>query len=271
MTNTLTKRIITASIIAPIFILAAYQLPVLYFQLLLGFIALLAGAEWLKLAQLNKIYQKITFGILLLFGIAVSLYAVLLVNFWHILPILLIAVIFWLINLVLLFTFPKGKSIWYGWWGLRALNGVFFLVPMLVCLILLHRDSLNLFMLLLAVVWAADIGAYFTGKAYGKAKLAPQISPNKTIEGAFGGFVLSALVMMLFLSSMGKSFSLLQLLYVLLIVGFSIVGDLYQSLLKRASNLKDSGNILPGHGGILDRIDALAAATPIFLIVIFTL
>ena len=129
-----------------------------------------------------------------------------------------------------------------------------------------HR-SLLLFSLL--IVWVADSGAYFVGRKYGKNKLAPSISPGKTIEGAAGALLLTTLFAFLF----ADYFSLpveISLVYAIIITLFSIFGDLFESYLKRAANLKDSGNIIPGHGGVLDRIDGICSSIPIiFSIIIF--
>jgi len=129
-----------------------------------------------------------------------------------------------------------------------------------------HR-ALLLFSLL--IVWVADSGAYFVGRKYGKNKLAPSISPGKTIEGAAGALLLTTLFAFLF----ADYFSLpveISLVYAIIITLFSIFGDLFESYLKRAANLKDSGNIIPGHGGVLDRIDGICSSIPIiFSIIIF--
>jgi phosphatidate cytidylyltransferase len=129
-----------------------------------------------------------------------------------------------------------------------------------------HR-SLLLFSLL--IVWVADSGAYFVGRKYGKNKLASLISPGKTIEGAAGALLLTTLFAFLF----ADYFSLpveISLVYAIIITLFSIFGDLFESYLKRAANLKDSGNIIPGHGGVLDRIDGICASIPIiFSLIIF--
>jgi len=129
-----------------------------------------------------------------------------------------------------------------------------------------HR-ALLLFSLLL--VWVADSSAYFVGRKYGKNKLAPSISPGKTIEGAAGALLLTTLFAFLF----ADYFSLpveASLVYAIIITSFSIFGDLFESYLKRAANLKDSGNIIPGHGGVLDRIDGICSSIPIiFSLIIF--
>jgi phosphatidate cytidylyltransferase len=118
------------------------------------------------------------------------------------------------------------------------------------------------------LIWAADSGAYFVGKAFGKNKLAPKVSPGKSVEGALGGIGFALIIMLGFLQQQNISIDLYPAYLLLAVVGssVSVLGDLYESLFKRTSGIKDSGNILPGHGGILDRIDSLTAAAPFFLL-----
>jgi phosphatidate cytidylyltransferase len=118
----------------------------------------------------------------------------------------------------------------------------------------------------LAIVWAADSGAYFAGRHYGRRKLSPRISPNKTVEGLAGGLACGLAVALAFAPLAGATLAQLPAvaLVALVAVGFSVVGDLFESLLKRHVGAKDSGDLIPGHGGILDRIDGVVAALPVF-------
>jgi len=132
----------------------------------------------------------------------------------------------------------------------------------------LHFEQGGWIMLyLLTLVWVADIGAYFSGRKFGKHKLAPGISPGKTWEGVAGGMMLNVLWMLIvFWLSNGWGLEIWQFILVgLATTMISVVGDLYESILKREAKVKDSGKLLPGHGGVLDRIDSLIAATPVFL------
>ena len=116
-------------------------------------------------------------------------------------------------------------------------------------------------------MWVADIGAYFSGRRFGRHKLAPAISPGKTREGVIGGLMANLLWMLLIYQfSLGWGLALLPFLIIGLATSLiSVVGDLFESVLKREAGVKDSGKLLPGHGGVLDRVDSVIAATPIFI------
>ncbi len=124
-----------------------------------------------------------------------------------------------------------------------------------------------LLLYLLSLVWVADIGAYFSGRKFGKYKLAPGISPGKTWEGAAGGIILNlGWMLIVFQVSNGWGMAWWQFLLIGIATSvISVVGDLYESILKREASVKDSGSLLPGHGGVLDRVDSIIAATPIFI------
>ena len=147
--------------------------------------------------------------------------------------------------------------------------GTLAVVPAWCALALIHGGGSNghrWLLIALMVIWAADSGAYFAGRRFGKRKLSPRISPNKTIEGLLGGMVAAVIVALIGAPLAGATVAQLPLvaLVVVVTVGFSVVGDLFESLLKRHVGAKDSGDLIPGHGGILDRIDSVLAALPVF-------
>jgi len=178
------------------------------------------------------------------------------------------ALVFWAFAVQRLLRFASNPGLRDGP-ILSTLSGLLILFSTWVALVALHRSGAagpGYVLLLLALVWAADTGAYFAGKRWGRRKLAPTISPGKTLEGVGGGFALAMVVVIagwFALSSNGSSFAPFLAIGVATIA-FSVLGDLYESMLKRQRSLKDSGTLLPGHGGMLDRIDSLTAASPAF-------
>ena len=186
---------------------------------------------------------------------------------WH----SLIGVVLWLGILVYLVQYRFS-----GQWRRRqqVLMGLLGLGLLWICvqgLVFTHGHFLHhggwILMYLLSLVWVADVGAYFAGKQFGKHKLAPTISPGKTWEGVAGGLLLNLLwISLVFQLTEGWGIAYGWFLLIgLLSAALSIVGDLFESVLKREAGVKDSGRLLPGHGGILDRIDSVIAATPVFL------
>ncbi len=258
-------RMISAVFLATLFLLGVYQLPHYAFKSLLVILVLIAAWEWCKLSQIKHVYH---YGVFLLLCLVLSL-----IMFF--LPILIITISFlwWLFNIFLIINFPNYKHYWYGDWWLRLLNGALFLIPMLGAFVLIYEKNNHYVVLLMALIWSADIGAYLIGRFFGYRPLAKYISPKKTIEGLIGS-VTSVLVIStagLYLANIITDIAhlLFYLSLSLVLVLFSAVGDLYESLFKRAAQLKDSSNILPGHGGLLDRIDSLAASAPLFYAFLF--
>jgi len=149
-------------------------------------------------------------------------------------------------------------------------TGAIVLLPLWLALVQLRQAGPLAVLAIMAVVWLADIGAYFSGRRFGKHKLAPAISPGKTWEGAIGGSLLVIVCGLLLASRLPPALAgkqLLLLLVLLLLTAISVVGDLFESLLKRQADLKDSSNVLPGHGGVLDRIDSLTSTLPLVALV----
>jgi phosphatidate cytidylyltransferase len=186
-------------------------------------------------------------------------------------PLLLLAFIWWLAVLYWLVRPDFGVRSSGTVRVLKGIAGILVMLPCWASFVTLHarEDHGPLITLgLLVMVWVADSGAYFAGKRWGHTKLAPVISPGKTWEGVLGGIVTSAIAALLVGYWYSRSFewTITLVPVVLLAVMFSIVGDLLESLMKRQVGIKDSGSIIPGHGGVLDRIDSLTAAAPMFLI-----
>ncbi|GAA0815889.1 phosphatidate cytidylyltransferase [Colwellia asteriadis] len=278
----LKQRIITALILAPAAILAIFYLPLVYFSgLLLGVVAIGAW-EWAPFVGLKKSQARVTYTAITVMLIALLWYLLPIEQLWSPLNglhqyaqfILWASVAWWAIAAFLMLTYPKTTAFWEKNRIIIGLFGWFTLIPTWLAFVVLRSHDYHianfhgaqLLMCLFVLVWCADIGAYFVGKSIGKRKLMPNVSPGKTLEGFLGGVVCAAIVVAVsaFVLDWSQKQLLSALLITLLITTVSVLGDLTESMFKRQSGIKDSGTILPGHGGILDRIDSLTATAPVF-------
>jgi phosphatidate cytidylyltransferase len=172
--------------------------------------------------------------------------------------------IWWAIALLLVQGYPSSALLW-GHKILRLLMGLLVLIPTWVALVYVRQQEAGawLVLLLMLIVAMADSGGYFAGKRFGKHKLASAVSPGKTWEGFAGGFIANCVLALIL--SLTLELSLLLMLVIVVPTSLvSVLGDLLESMLKRHAGIKDSGTILPGHGGILDRVDGVTAAAPVF-------
>lgn len=257
----LKQRIITALILAPIVIAGIFLLSDLYFALFVGVFIVLGGWEFGNLCGFATIQRVLYAGLMLpvMFGAYFLSPEVLL---W-------VGFFWWCIAFVLVISYPAGVNFWGGVWQ-RSCIGFFVLVPAWISLIQLktYEKSTFLILLLMFLVWGADIGAYFTGRAFGQKKLAPRVSPGKSWAGVYGGLATSAVVVLFAIwweyPALSASQWLLFFFLSLFVVMVSVLGDLTESMFKRHRGIKDSSRLLPGHGGILDRIDSLVAAGPVY-------
>ena len=266
MLSGMAQRILTALVLAPLFIWAIFTLNTPYFSyLLLAFVVL--GA-W-EFSKLIKITQPINRALLTLFIVGCTLVANNHAQNPDNLYILLyVSALWWGLNLFWVVSYPNHTQTWFGSGIVRSMSGVLLLAPMWVSLISLHAKGDEYFLLLMLLIWGADSGAYFVGRKFGKRKLAPKVSPGKSVEGVLGGIGFALIVMLAFLQLQGIASEQYfgYLLLTVVVASVSVLGDLFESLFKRESGMKDSGQILPGHGGVLDRIDSLTAAAPFFLL-----
>lgn len=260
------KRIVTAMILAPLALAVIWLLSVQGFAVVFGIVMLLGAFEWARLTGLRSRWLQLAYlvGLLLLLSLGWLVYLSSLPNEL----ILLLATLWWFAALAWLWRFSQGHGESLASPVVAAVVGYVVLGLAWFSLVVLHGLDKGAYFvtLLLLVVWGADVGAFFAGRNFGHYKLAAQISPGKTWEGVLGGLVLAifAGVFLHTLLSPAWLSALVLLPLLVLTVLFSVVGDLFESMLKRQHGAKDSGNLLPGHGGILDRIDSLTAAAPVF-------
>lgn len=267
-------RLLAALVMAPLAIAAVLLLPTPWMAALSAAMFLVGLWEWLKLAEIEDTLSR---SVLLVVNL------------------LLMVALVWASrsasggSLVLL---QIMVMIGVGWWCLAALwlrhydfasdhdtharvfklaAATLSVIPAWCALALIHASQPhgNRWLLVaLMIIWAADSGAYFAGRKFGRTKLSPRISPNKTVEGMVGGMIAGMLVALVAAPLANEAITMKQLVYVAIVaiwtILFSVVGDLFESLLKRHVGAKDSGNLIPGHGGVLDRIDSVLAALPVF-------
>lgn len=267
----LLQRIITALIMLPVALAGFFLLDGWGFALFIGAVVTLAAWEWARLAGFAAQGTRIAYA---------ALVAVLLLGLYFLAPqlpllapaVLWIAAVWWLAAIFLVLGYPDSARFWRPA-GVGLLIGLLMLLPAWQGLVLLKQWPYANWLVLavMVLVWAADVGAYFSGKAFGKRKLAPRVSPGKSWEGFFGGMALSLLLVLGLGLWLGWGVSLLvqALVAAALVVAFSVVGDLAESMFKRQSGIKDSSNLLPGHGGVFDRIDSLTAAIPLFTLLLW--
>jgi phosphatidate cytidylyltransferase len=266
----LKQRLITAAILVPLVVWAILALPSQLVLMLFAAVALLAGWEWLQLMDFNATPTKLVL-LALAFAIGWSSLA-----FLPFAVILFSTVMIWLLaTLVVVFYAAKPLAGCLSQLFKHPLFGFFAMLLILTGFVAsagyLHSNweqGPALLLFVMVTVWLADTGGYLAGKRFGKHKLAVAISPNKTWEGVIGAQLLAllwAVGFYFFVGGLSHSF-ISWLLLTVFIVMVSVVGDLLESVFKRCYHKKDSGQLLPGHGGILDRVDSLLAALPVFTV-----
>lgn len=169
-----------------------------------------------------------------------------------------LSLIFWLFIVPVDILYKKVSSNSF----IKVFYGLFLITPMVLSIMSLFVTNKNILLIVILMIWFADIGAYFSGKRFGRIKIAKNISPGKTLEGFFGG-LLSNIIFISFLHIYGFLNIFYGLLLAFLITILSLYGDIYESFLKRMAKMKDSSNLIPGHGGFLDRMDSFCSTIPI--------
>ncbi len=276
------QRIITALILAPLVILGIFKLPLTGFIIALTAITFLGFWEWTQFTGTRSriaalIPAVIVTGLSYLYispdsgslnSLTTPHYVVLGLGF-----------IWWIVASLMAITYPNTTKGWQNNTILKHLFGLLTLLPFMWSVVILRATNIEvepyygakLVLFVCLLVWAADSGAYFAGKSMGKRKMAPRVSPNKTIEGLIGGIIAALIVGWLFANWFDIQFtsSAHMVVITLITVVISVLGDLVESMFKRISGIKDSSNIIPGHGGVLDRIDSLTAAFPVFALLYY--
>jgi phosphatidate cytidylyltransferase len=251
------SRVLTAMLLLMVFVPAVLWAPAWLWAILMAAVIGMAAYEWARLSHFPTLAAR-AYTVLLALG-ALTLPRVLDAN-WPMFQtgLIVVAIAFWLLvaPLWLLARWRGEQRV------VRAVVGGVLLLPTWAALLYLHARGPGVLLGVMAIVWIADTAAYLTGRRFGRHKLAPAISPGKTWEGVAGAIAAlalyaSALSLLAGMPLLSLVFAVSGLLYM------SVLGDLFESWIKRVSGMKDSGTVLPGHGGVLDRIDALTSTLPI--------
>ena len=272
----LKQRVITAVILVTGFLLLLFNTDALWFSLAVVSIVLLAGWEWSNLTVIRTSIGKFFYLLALLLCLAT---AALWLNLFDSLNVsrgqdfALLASILWAVIFLWVQGYPSSAILWSAKPVLAGLGLLLLTFTWLAISLIVHLpDGQWLLLLAVGVVAVADIGGYVAGNLFGKHKLASVISPGKTWEGFLGGLFFQLILIAILLPLMPASVSILSLLLLVIPVSlYSVLGDLFESMLKRQQGVKDSSQILPGHGGVLDRIDGLMAALPLFALLFLLL
>jgi phosphatidate cytidylyltransferase len=252
----LKQRVVTAIVALSVLAVVMFVVPVIIARIAIALLMLGAAWEWSGFIFSKE--NKGRYVYLLFIAILMAVIFVELPNAGLIDIILKISLGWWFTALAWMFFFPTPIAKPVAW-----ICGALVIVPAWLALDILYLQRPELLLFALLIVWVADMGAYFVGKGFGRVKLAPQISPGKTWEGVFGG--VSAVMVLAVLGSLAFEIEIAVIVpFCLAVAMISIVGDLTVSMFKRHSGVKDSGNLFPGHGGVLDRIDSVTAAAPLF-------
>ena len=264
----LKERLITAVLLALALLGVIFFASNSWFNFIIAIVVAIAAWEWANMSGLSAQWQRVSYATFIFIGIVVC------ANYVHLFDryqfaidevrnVMLAAATFWAVALLWVQSYPGSSVIWARAWS-RALMGVFVLIPTWLAFVFLRSEPNGewLIILLVVIVACADVGAYFFGRAFGKRKLSLAVSPGKSWEGFWGGFA-CCLVLALGLNYYFESGgALIAIIAPVALV--SVLGDLLESMVKRNCGIKDSSNLLPGHGGIMDRVDSLTAAAPIF-------
>ncbi|WP_439257905.1 phosphatidate cytidylyltransferase [Lonepinella sp. BR2271] len=278
----LKQRILSAIVMIALVCAALFLFSPFYFTLALGVIVTAGVWEWTQFPRLKIVWRFVATSIALAMLFVWIFSQADYLNAGRVFadyaePLLLVAVIWWAVALGLVITYPTSANIWGKSVILQIIFACVTLVPFLIAVAALRLENYNvdslhgikLLLYVFVLVWAADSGAYFAGRKFGKHKLAPKVSPGKTWQGVIGGVITAGVLSELFIYFVGDHFfmhgnTLSLTALSIATVAVSVLGDLTESMFKRQSGIKDSSNLIPGHGGILDRIDSLTAAAPFF-------
>ncbi|CUR53859.1 Phosphatidate cytidylyltransferase [Serratia symbiotica] len=268
-------RFITTIILIPLVIIILFLFPPIIFSLITLIICTLAFWEWCQFLNFTSYLQRTCLIILFISVLIFITFNVFFYkksfNLFLIKGCIYLSLIWWINVIFLILFYPYSVKFWKNSYFLRIFFGLLTIIPFFSSMLLLrlfnyqenHLIGSWYLIYIMLIVWSIDSGSYIFGKLFGKYLLIPKVSPNKTWEGLIGGLITSIIIILLFNKYLFVNKISINFITHILIIYFSIIGDLSESMFKRESGIKNSSNIIPGHGGILDRIDSLTAVISI--------
>ena len=275
----LIPRLLAALVLIPLVVIVLFFLPLNIFAAVIILVCGLAAWEWAQFLNIRQTNSRLIFAIIWVGALCAMYYGLSPIAFSKACQFaLILSLVWWCIALVLVIAYPGSAKSWQKSTVTKVLFSIATLWPFFVGMIVLRMNAYEynpyvgatslLYVLVLA--WAADSGAYFAGLLFGKHKLAPKVSPGKTWEGFIGGLITALIIAVLASIYLFNTVPFTKVMigsFVAILV--SVLGDLTESMFKREAGIKDSGHLIPGHGGVLDRIDSLTAAVPVFAALVF--
>lgn len=260
----LAQRVLAAAVLIPLVVAAVLWLPNIGFASVLGVFALVGAWEWCRIGQLPR-SMHVPFIAAISIGLVAGYLVMAEVQVVRVM--LAVAVLWWFFALLAVVAQQRGSALLaFDHLVLRIVVGALILIPSWYSLVWLHQQRPTMVLFVLVLIWVADSAAFFAGRRFGRHKLASRVSPGKSWEGVVGG-LLAVVLMAAGVAMANPSTIASPLVFValsLFVAVASVLGDLLESLFKRRAGAKDSGTLIPGHGGVLDRIDSLTAAGPCF-------
>lgn len=266
----LKQRVISAVAMAAVFLCALLFLPWVGFVVFSGAVFLIGAWEWANLSGFESKLSRLTYPVAIAFiALGLGHYCAWAMDVARLKQILIAGCCWWALALLWVQGYPSSAVLWKSR-AVRAVIGAPVLVPAWLASIYLHQLESGIFYIFIVViaVACADVGAYFFGRAWGRRKLMVSVSPGKSWEGVWGGVFVTTLLAIVLAFVCDPPLFYTPLLVVIPVSLVSVLGDLLESMLKRERGIKDSSRILPGHGGVLDRVDGLVAAVPVFTLLL---
>ena len=257
-------RVLSVLVLLPLVVISILKLPSIYVAIASGIVFAIGAWEWLEMTVVKSVIVRLILLSLLIF-VAYNLLALGINTQW----VYWVALLWWIAGFAGICYYPRGSDFWREIL-LQPAVGLLMFVPAWLAFNQLHAQASNgplLVLLGCSLIWGADIGAYCSGKLWGKTKLIEKVSPGKTWVGFYGAIITGCLISMCFYFGFNLELSLWYALWLaLLTVVFAVIGDLVESMVKRIYGVKDSGRLIPGHGGVFDRIDSMLSAFPIYFL-----